>query len=157
MRTLSLAARQAIFARETGEAFILLLVLSHPSLSPPIRVCNNSADLVSGGDTYQKFPFELNIPPDTEEAPPTVRLAIANADRAIVEAVRSLAGEAITATLSVVMASSPDSIEAGPFSFSIRDVSYDAAIVEGTLMFEDVLNEPFPADSFTPGRFPGVF
>ena len=34
---------------------------------------------------------------------------------------------------------------------------FDAATVEGTLLFEDVLNESFPADSFTPARFPGLF
>lgn len=156
-RTLSNTARRALYAQETGEVFLLLLVISHPSLPAPIRVVNNSEDVVSGGFTYQRFPFELALPPESDEAPPTVTLRIANADRQIVQAVRSLAGEAMTVDLSVILASSPDTIEAGPYRFTLRDVSYDAAIVEGTLRFEDVLNEPFPADSFTPARFPGLF
>lgn len=63
----------------------------------------------------------------------------------------------MTVDLSVVLASSPSTIEAGPYRFTLRDVMYDAAIVEGTMRFEDVLNEPYPADSFTPARFPGLF
>lgn len=60
-------------------------------------------------------------------------------------------------TLSLVMASTPDTIEAGPFTFNLREVEYDAEFVSGNLLFEDILNEPFPADSFTPARFPGLF
>lgn len=156
-RTLSSTARRALFAQETGEVFLLLLTISHPSLAQPIRVVNNSEDVTSGGWVYQRFPFELALPPETEDAPPTVQLRIANADRQIVQAVRSLSGAAMTVDLSVVLASSPDTVEAGPYRFTLRDVSYNAAIVEGTLRFEDVLNEPFPADSFTPARFPGMF
>jgi hypothetical protein len=156
-RTLSSTARRAIFAQETGEVFLLLLTIAHPQLAEPIRVVNNNEDVVSGGVTFQRFPFELALPPETEEAPPTVSLRIANADRQIVQAVRALAGDAMTVDVSVVLASSPDTIEAGPYRFTLRDVSYDAAIVEGTLRFEDVLNEPYPADSFTPARFPGLF
>lgn len=146
-----------MFAQETGEVFLLLLVIEHPSLPAPIRVVNNTEDIDSGGVTYQRFPFELALPPENDEAPPTVSLRIANADRQIVQAVRSLAGEAMTVALSVVMASSPDTVEAGPYRFTLRDVTYDAAIVEGTLRFEDILNEPYPADEFTPARFPGLF
>lgn len=156
-RPISSTARRAIFAQQTGEAFILLLVISHPELAEPIRVCANTEDIESNGHTFQRFPFELAMPPENEDAPPTVQLRIANADRQIVQAVRSLSGEAMSVELSIVLASSPDTVEAGPFDFTLRDVSYDAAVVEGTLMFEDVLNEPFPADAFTPSRFPGLF
>ena len=61
-RTLSNTARRALYAQETGEVFLLLLVISHPSLPAPIRVVNNSEDVVSGGFTYQRFPFELALP-----------------------------------------------------------------------------------------------
>jgi len=156
-RTLSSTARRAIFSQETGEVFLLLLKITHPDLAEPIRVVNNSEDVTSNGYLYQRFPFEVALPAENEDAPPTVQLRIANADRQIVEAVRSLSGEAMTVELAVILASSPDTIEAGPYQFTLRDVSYDASIVEGTLMFEDVLREPFPAETFTPARFPGLF
>ena len=41
-RDLSLTAKQAINAPETGEAFIILLTIDHPSLSAPIRVSSDA-------------------------------------------------------------------------------------------------------------------
>jgi hypothetical protein len=156
-RTISASARTALFAQQTGEIFVLLLELDHAELVEPIRVCSDSIDTEHGGRTYQRFPFEIGMPPEDEDAPPIVRLKIANADRAIVAAVRQLAGNAMTVTLTVVLASSPDTIEAGPLEFTLRNVTYDAEFVEGELQFEDVLNEPFPADTFNPNTFPGLF
>ncbi|MFN0133436.1 MAG: DUF1833 family protein [Phycisphaerales bacterium] len=156
-RTLSTPARRAIFAQETGEVFLLLLTITHQQLPTPIRVVNNSEDVTSNGILYQRFPFELALPAENDEAPPSVTLRIANADRQIVQAVRSLAGDAMGVELAVVLASSPNTIEAGPYRFTLRDVSYDASVVEGVLRTEDVLNEPYPSATFTPAHFPGMF
>ena len=156
-RTLSTAARASLFAQQTGEVFVQLLTLEHPDLVEPIRVCSDSIDTVSGGLTYQRFPFTITMPPEDEDAPPIVRLKIANADRTIVRSVRELSQNAMMVTLSVVMASSPDTIEAGPLEFKLRNVTFDAEFVEGELHFEDPLNEPFPADTFNPNTFPGLF
>lgn len=156
-RTLSANLRRALYAQETGEAVVLLLALSHPQLQLPIRVCNAGGDVVSGGQTYPHFPFEVALPPEDDVAPPSVELRICNVDREIVRAVRSLPSGPMQVELSLVLLSAPDQVEAGPFRFSLRDVRYDAGVVSGQLMFEDVLNEPYPADAFTPSRAPGLF
>jgi hypothetical protein len=39
----------------------------------------------------------------------------------------------------------------------MREVTYDAFVVSGTLKFEDWLNEPSPAQAFTPTTTPGLF
>lgn len=157
MRSLSAPARRAIYAQQTGEAFLVLLTLTHASFAPPIRVCSDARDVSSVGQTYVAFPFEVGLPPERDEGPFTVQLRIANADRRIVQAVRTASGEPVQVELRVVLASSPDLTEAGPFAFALRDVEYDAEWVTGTLMFEDVLNEPFPAREVDPNTFPGVF
>ncbi|MGH7243618.1 MAG: DUF1833 family protein [Phycisphaerales bacterium] len=156
-RSLSATARAALFAQETGEVFLFLLVLSHPSLSEPIRVCNDQVNTTSNGIVYVAFPFQLKLPPDDDTPAPEVSLSIDNVDRKIVEAVRRCQGEPITATLSIVLASSPNVLEAGPFDFKLRQVDYDKLAVNGTLKFDDILNEPFPGDTMTPSRFPGLF
>lgn len=132
-------------------------MLSHPQLPLPIRVCNAGETVESGGHGYPHFPFEVSLPPEDDESPPSVELRICNVDREIVKAVRSLPSGPMQVELSLVLLSDPDQVEAGPFRFSLRDVRYDAGVVSGQLMFEDVLNEPFPADSFTPSRVPGLF
>jgi hypothetical protein len=157
-RPLSSAAKAAIFASSTGEAFLCLLTLEHATLPQPIRVSSDGVATVSRGLTFQAFPFEIDMPEESDGAPPKVRLRVCNVDRVITEAVRNAASSSpIEVTLEVVLASQPGTVEAGPFKFKLREVSYDAVVVEGTLAFEDLLNEPFPADTYSPVDFPGLF
>lgn len=156
-RPLSTPALRALFASQTGEAFIVLLTLSHPTLANPIRVCSDGQALISNGNTYVAFPFRISLPAEAEGAPPTTELEIDNVDRSIVKAVREATGEPIQISMSVVLASSPNTIEAGPFDFTLRNVEYDASVVRGQLQYEDILNEPYPGDTMTPSRFPGLF
>lgn len=154
-RSLSSAARQALFAQQTGEAIIILLTLTEASLPAPIRVCTAGEDVVSNGETYQAFPFEITMPDDTDEAPPTVRLTIDAVDRRIIEAVRAAEG-AIAVQMQVVFSSDLDQVEVMPGEFKLTEVEYSALSVEGTLSYEDILSEPYPADTFTPAKFPGM-
>ena len=156
-RSLSSTARAAIFAQQTGEVFVVLLALEHPDFSATLRVCSNDTAVTSGGYEYLPFPFDITLPDDIEDAPPRVALRIDNVDRRVVQEIRGIRGNPVTVRLSVVIASNPDAVEAGPFEFALRDVQYDSKTVEGTLMYEDILSESFPADSFTPARFPGLF
>lgn len=157
IRSISTAAKKALFAQQTGEAFIALLTLDHPGFDNPIRVCRNSVQIVSGGNTYLPFPFDITLPDESDEAPPRVTLSIDNVDRQIVEAVRSVNGDPISVSLSVVMASTPNTVEAGPFDLSLRSVSYDSLVVEGQLQYEDILLDAFPAGIYTPATHPGLF
>lgn len=157
MRVMSTNAKKALFAAQTGECFLVILTLSHPVLPAPIRVVNNGEPIESRGETYQRFPFEIKMPDEDDQAPGRVTLRICNVDRQIVDAVRSLTGELLTVTMEIVLASSPDVVEAGPFEFSLRDARYDELVVEGELAYEDILNEPFPAATFTPNTTPGIF
>lgn len=156
-RSLSATARAALYAPETGEVFLFLLTLSHPSLEQPIRVVNDSQNIISNEVEYVSYPFQLVLPQDDDTPAPQVRLSIDNVSQEIVAAVRKCNGEPITVSMSIVLASSPDTVEAGPFEFSIRQVDYTAATVEATLQFEDVLNEPIPGDTMTRPRFPALF
>lgn len=156
-RSLSAVAKQAVFAQQTGEVFVVLLELEHPSFAGIIRVCSNDRPVVSNGYTYVPFPFEIVLPDDSEDGVSRVTLRIDNVDRRIVSEVRDVTSGAISVRLFVVLASTPDVREVGPLLFTLRDVEYNATTVEGTLLHEDVLNESFPRDSFTPARFPGLF
>lgn len=155
-RTISSQGLASLFAQQTGEAWLLLLTLSHPSLPTPIRVVNNHENIESDGETFVAFTFEITLASEHEDRPPTAALRIDNVDRSIVQAVRQLQGEPVTATISVVMASTPGTIEVGPMSFKLRSATYDALVVQGELLLEDVLNDPSPSDRFTPGNFPGL-
>ena len=156
MRTTSSALRVAVTAQQTGEVFLVLLEIDHADMAAPIRVVNDQIGVMSGGVLYSPFPFQVQLPDELGDNMPYVTLRIDNVDRQIVTAIRQLTS-APTVDISVVLASDPDTVEAGPFSFSITQVSYDASAVSATLSYEDVLKEPIPGDRFTPTNTPGVF
>lgn len=155
-RNVSSLFRSAAFAQETDQVYLVLLKIEHSSLSVPIRVVNNFTNITSNGEEYIGFPFDLELPQDLEDALPSVNLTICNVDRQIVLAIRSLLGPP-TMSISVCLASSPDTIEAGPYLMTLREANYDTMAVTGTLMSEDMLNEAYPGDYFTPSNFPGLF
>ena len=156
-RPLTDTSRRAMFAQQTGEVPLCLLTLSHASMSEPIRVVNDGRDLISRGTTYQSFPFEIDWPSEADGAPGPVKLRIANADRRIVQAIRELSGEALIAKLELVLASEPDDVFAGPVTFKMRSAPYNAEWVEADLTFDDPLDEPCPADEFSPSNAPALF
>lgn len=156
-RTLSATAAQAIFSSETSEVFVMLLTISHAALSPSLRFCSDAVDVVSNGDTYLGgWPFRIALPMEADDQIPTVQLQIDNVDRRILEGIRMLTSPP-TITLQVVLASTPNTVEAGPFSMTLRNVEYDALVISGNLTYEDVLNEPWPQFRFTPNYYPGAF
>lgn len=154
---LTTTGRRAVLAQQTGEAFIQLLRLDAPTLEQEIRVCDDRRDLVSNGQTYQRFPFEFTLPEDNGETPGTATLTICNVDRSIVDAVRVVGAGPLVVEYSLVMASEPDSIQAGPYFFTVREVDFDEMVVSGQLRYEDLLNEPYPADTYSPARYAGLF
>jgi len=153
---LSLAARRAVNAQETDEVFLLLLALDHDDLAEPIRVVNNTEDVTSRGNAYVAYPFEIALPDEDPESVARVTLRIDNVDREIVKSLRAIQAP-LSVALEVVMASSPDTVEAGPFNMTLVAAEYDALTVTGELAFEDVLNESFPGHSYIPSEYPGLF
>lgn len=156
MRAVTLTALEAILAPQTDQAFVFLLEIEHPNLSEPIRVTDNEANLVSNDELYLAFPFRIALPTDQEDQIPSVHIVIDNVDRRIAEAVESINTPA-DLTFRLVRAEDPDTIEAGPWSYKFRNISYDAFQVEATVTNEDILNEPFPKDIFSPATTPGIF
>lgn len=153
--TVTAAFREAAFAPETGATPLFLLKIEHESLAEPIRVVNNQTDIVSDGETYVGLAFEIDLPSETDDQS-RVNVRIDNVDRVIVDSLRAVTGRP-TFTLSVVLADTPDQVEAGPYAMTLSEADYDAGQVTGVLVFEDILAEPFPGDSFVPSRFPGLF
>lgn len=159
-RNVSSTLKQAVFAQETDKVFLILLKVNHADLDSPIRVVNNYSNITStadgGSQEYVGYPFEINLPEDTSENIPEVSLTIDNIDRQIVEAVRTCTGPP-TATIWVVLSDSPNTIEYGPLEMTIRSTQYNAMTVTATIAPDNVLNEPYPGDLYSPQNFPGLF
>jgi hypothetical protein len=155
-RSLSTAAANALTGSETTEVFLILLTIDHDDLVAPIRVVNDNANITSRSNLYVAFPFDIILPADSAENLSRISLKIDNIDRQIVDAIRSITTPP-TVTIEVILASSPDTLEAGPFDMTMEHAEYDANFVICQLAFEDVLNEPFPGGRFLPSGFEGLF
>jgi hypothetical protein len=154
--SISATAKSAAFAEETSEAFLVLLQITAPSLAATINVVNNYSNITSNGTEYIGFPFDITIPDESESQMPSAKLTIDNVDRQIVEAVRMLT-ETANISISVILASSPNTIERGPYSMQMRNVEYDGINVSADLLSDDIFNEPYPGKAFTPTNWPGLF
>ena len=99
----------------------------------------------------------VDVPPEASATQlPMSTLKIDNVSREIIEEIRSLSSPP-TVTISIVLHSDPDTVEAGPWEFKLLNATYDANIIQGSLGFEDILNELFPYGTFNPKDFPALF
>jgi hypothetical protein len=152
---LSATAQAALLGAYTDDPVCVLLEISHPDLAEVIRVTNNGADLVSNGNTYQHFPFVIELPGDTEDAP-VAKLRIANVDRQIGDVLEGITTSA-TCSMSIVLASDPDTLEIEWQNYELRNVTWTALEVSGDLIIRTFANEPFPNVSVRESNFPNLY
>jgi len=134
-RNISATARDAIFAQETNQVFLVLLEISHASLAEPIRVVNNWESIISGGDTYEASSFTFTPPILEDDKITPAQLKLDNVDRRLTIASRSISTPA-DAVAKVVLASDPDTVEVGPFTLKLSNISYNKQTITGDLLFE---------------------
>lgn len=155
MRALTATSRKAIFDQNTGEVFLILLEIDHDDFTTPIRVVNNYDDVTSNSDVYTAYPFEIVLPKENAQISKAT-LSIDNVSQTIIEEIRNLT-TAPSVTLTIVLASDPDTIEVGPFYFSLTSVIYDAMVIRGELNYENILQQVYPKEDFNPFNHPGLF
>ncbi len=152
---LSAAATAALLNRATDKVFVFLVTITHGGLTDVIRVTNNGADVVSNGSTFQTFPFTVEAPSDTEDAP-AARLVIANVDYTVGAVLDQIVTPA-DVRIDIIEVSEPDTLQKSFTQFKLRNVRRSATQIEGDLVFKSVANEPFPRIRVTPDRFPNLF
>lgn len=145
-----------MYAPETDEVFLLLITIDEASLPEPIRAVHNNENVTSRGDVFAAAFFEAELPGQRPDHIESVRITVGNVDRQIVKAVREAVGRP-QVTLEVVLASDPDTVEAGPFEFSLESAEYNDLTVSGELAFDDVTQLRYPAHTVTPWNFPDAF
>lgn len=158
---ISARARAALYRQETDEVLLCLVTISHPDLPQTIRFVNNTVDIVSRGETYIAYPFQVELPDEDPEHPPAVEISIdairpEDPDLDPVAIVRSLT-TAPTFTFEVVLASTPNQVEITAGEIDLLSVDYDAMTLTGRLEYANTLSRPFASHSLSPSYFPGLF
>lgn len=157
MRQISQAAMQAILAQQTAEVFVPCLKIDHADFANPIRLAMNTEKLARSDGDYMPYAFQINLPDQRDDTLPQVTLTVDNTDLEVNDAIRTIQGPP-TITMDVVMASSPNTVEVGPFVYNLQSVQADANTIQGVLGFEEgVLSQQVPAQIYTPTNSPGLF
>ena len=166
----SLAFRQAAYAQETGRVIIALITISHEDLADDIRISSDPTQeltefttdtdkvygTVSRGQTYLFLPVAITLPNDSEEGPGEMKLQIDNVHRDYMTTIRSIFTPA-EVTVELLLDDDLDTVEAQWPAFELCNIEYDATVITGTLKLETYDTEPFPAGTFSPAYFGGLF
>ena len=173
MRRLSLNARMALDDPAATEVEVVLFMIEHPELEEgPIRLSTDQTEELSEdpiimgtrsswrGSDPQEEPFLWIIasaitPSDLDDAASAGSLVLENLDSDMVKLIRSVSTPP-TVHVAVVLASSPDHVEAEWENFLIVDANVTAGEITLRFSREDVENEPFPPGSMTRNNFPGL-
>lgn len=157
MNVVSAAALQAMMAQHTNEVFIACVTITHPSFAAPIRLAYNNEPVVRAAGTYLPYGFQLNLPSQRDDQLPSATITVDNTDLEVNRQIRSITGLP-TVVLDVVLASSPDTVESGPYYYSMTSVNADASAIQGTLSVEeDMFNQIVPYLQYTPINSRGLF
>lgn len=141
-------------ARETGEAALLLLTITHP-MREPVRLVRNSAAVTSRGETYSAAWFEADVINDND-GQPRAELTVPNVDRAIGFWADGLDGPP-EVTLEVVGSDHLDEPIYRAARLELRNIEIQPMTVRGQLASRDYSAEPCGTIYVSPGRFPGLF
>lgn len=147
-------AIRALLGLEPDSVVLALLTIEHPSIQP-IRVVNNNENVVSGGNTFIAYPFNINLPPDAED-PGAAELQIANVDRSIIEALEAITDPPIC-TVQIILASTPNVIEYEWGNLVLRTATADDLTVTAQIGHPPIDNMPYPPMRVTQRDFEGLY
>ena len=150
-----MALEPVVNASATDEAFLFLLTITDSS-GDVLRVVNNNEEVISRGNTFIAYPFSIILANDDGNTLPVLQLTIDNVDQMIVEGIRESLQPPMF-LLELVLSSDPDTVEKSISQLRLGNIKYDALSVTGILTPMNTLTRRFPAESYTPVNYPGLF
>lgn len=156
MRTVPTAIRAAALAARTTEVTLAFLDIAHADLAATLRLVNNMVAVTKGGNSYSPCAFSIVLPTDRDGEDGTAQLVVDAVDLSIITAIRTIETPAAI-TVTIALASAPDTTEVSYGTFLWRPVSWTKSAVSGELAYDDVLDILLPGDCFTPVNVPGNF
>lgn len=171
LSTLSPAAVRAMFSADSNEILITLVTIKadtsigipedvHMADNYTQRLSEDNAEVyygvISNGIEYPFIPLQITLPNDDHNAAPVCSLTISDVTRILLPTMRTITG-APEVIITLVLNSSPDTIEIEFIGFKLTNISYTADAITASLTMPSLEVEPFPAHAFTPAYFPGLF
>lgn len=170
MRRVSLNARLALDQVATDELEVVLVIIEHPLLDAPVRLSSDNADRISveplmygtrstwrtgDGSPFLFVMLDALVPDEQDDAPAQASLVLEILDSDIADILTATTVQA-TCHMAIVLASSPDNVEAEWIGLLMTSADGDSGQVSIKFSMEPITGEPYPADRMTKERFPGL-
>lgn len=156
-RNFSANGRRNVLATSAEENLLALLEITHPDLAIPIRVVNDTQDLVFRGDTFTACAFQLQLPDDVEAQIPQATISVDNVSRDLMSWLEfSRGGQGAKCRIILVFRSDPDVAELD-MQLDLTGISADNLKVSGALGFQNTLAQVAVVKTFTPATAPGLW
>lgn len=162
----SASFRDRLFSDANGEPIVLLLTITHPQLAEDILLSSDNKDLldfeeqqygtISRAKEFAFLPMTITLPEQGDEVQPVLSVTLFDVAAQVTPLLESTVTPAYV-TAEVVSAEAPDAVEVEFAIFELRDADIAGDTVTLQLVVDGMGDEPFPADSFTPSGFPGLW
>ncbi|MGB2202320.1 MAG: hypothetical protein ACPH5G_13390 [Pseudooceanicola atlanticus] len=166
-------ARTAYETLSTEQIEVALFLIEHEALSEPIRLSTDPTERLSieplqygtrsrwmdSDPEAEPFPFVLasaEFPSDLEDAPAAATIVLDNVAAEMAQVLRSVTSRA-TVHMAVVLASSPDLLEAEFRDLKLIGSEGTADEIVLSISRQPIEDEIVPMDRFSKDRFPGLF
>ncbi|MYZ41425.1 DUF1833 family protein [Schauerella aestuarii] len=157
MRNISLNGRRNILATSPEESLLIMLEISHPDLTSPVRIVNDTQDLVSQGLTFSSCPFAITLPDDAEGQLPQATLQVDNVDQALMGWLEvSRGGQGAKCRILMVSEATPN-IRELDMLLDLTSISANNLTVSAQLGFVNTLGRSAVAKTFNPQSAPGLW
>jgi hypothetical protein len=156
---MSLSATTHTALQRTADPFGLveLLTIDGDGLEAPVRLVNDTANFVSGGETYLGLPFSLTFPEAATSEVPRAQLRIDNVGLEITADLEALPpGSELMATVATAYRKTPDTIEYS-FTAPLFGVRADVMSISASVGPGDLMRRPAVAIRYDPITAPGLF
>lgn len=154
----SASFKQKLNAVEQDSRHLVLAEINHSGLTSPVRIVNDTEDVVHLTNTYTALSFGITLPSQEEGGSLKASIEIDNIGRELMQWLEVSDGaKGATVTLSIILRENPDVAEIGPFTLDMTNVKVSPYTVRANLGYDDLLNRPLCQVQYRPANKPGLF
>jgi hypothetical protein len=170
LTSMSPEAIRAVFSPDADADLIFLLTVYNPANPTQViarladgftqRISETDTEVIYGvrsnGHDFIFLPMEIGLPTEEEAQAPRCSITLHDVTRYVTPIIRTVTAPP-PIKMELVLSKTPDTVEVSFDGFYINSFTYNADSVTASLSMIDLEREPFPAHSFTPRYFPGMF
>jgi len=145
-----------IFAQDSDDPFLMLVTLSHESFDEPIRLVNNTEEIISRGETFTPFPMRARFPVDDGESARDFTMEFDNVSLDLIAAMRTVTSQ-IGVKIELILASMPNEVQMIQDDLLIGAINYNQSTIQVKIILDSFLNTELTSETYGPTNFPGLF